>query len=77
MTLGPRPYEVTVLDVSGGYEWQIEARGEVIAGSWNKKYTFPRDAHGAAREWAWRHEQLGWEFRPEWWLPDLSGDTCN
>ena len=63
----PRPYEIEVLDISGGYGWAILVDGEVIAMNDQHRHTFPREAHGAAEHWCYIHEALGYDFRPNWW----------
>lgn len=63
----PRPYEINVLDLPGGFAWEIIVDGEVIATDKRARYPYASDAHSAAKQWAYLHEQMGYEFRPNWW----------
>jgi hypothetical protein len=64
-----RRYEIAVDENAGGYEWRIEVEGETIAMSHGLRLGSPREAHCSARQWARRHEELGYDFRANWWEP--------
>jgi hypothetical protein len=62
-----RPYELTITDLPGGYGWDIEVDGEVIATSHRAVSPFTWDARQHALSWAHHHEEMGYEFRKNWW----------
>jgi hypothetical protein len=69
LELLPENAHVIVDDVPSGYEWRIvDDDDREIAGSRNKRYIFPREAHEGALQWMRRHRELGYPLRAGWEL---------